>query len=152
MKDGFWINYETEKVFLIDEHEMWLRAGNNASKLGVSKLLQKEFDTFTPKEDREKFLLFIMSRAPIMRVRGHGAYWTFEFSSKLVQKPLDAIYLFCKDRAGDMTQLIINNFAKKDSTNEIWKLFKDKYEAGSEILFEQKMTIMKKFSKFIGEN
>lgn len=151
MKSGFWINYATNEVFLIDEHETWLRSGSNASKLRVPKEIQNRFKEF---KNRDKFLLFVLFNAPVMRVRGHGSYWTFEFSSKFVHGALDSIYEFCKDRAGEFTKLYINNFAKKDTTELIWGEFEKLYTEDKTIIREDnttKMIIVKKFSEFFRE-
>ena len=88
MTEGYWGNYTTGQIFLIDEHEMWIRRGNNASKLGVPIAVQKRFKDFKVKEDRNQFLMFIFANSPVMRFRGHGHYITFEFNSADWTKPL----------------------------------------------------------------
>ena len=154
MKEGYWINYGNGKVFPIDEHERWLRRADNAALLGVPKKVQKTLEKFEPVDDREKFMLTVFGNAPAMRVRGHGPVWAFEFSSDSVRKPLDAIYSFCKDRAGDYTHLVINNFAKNDSVSMTWKDFRERYESDDTIIREsimggaKKMKPLPKFREF----
>ena len=76
MKEGFWGNYETGIWFQIDEHERWLRRGNNAEWLGVPDNVIAKFTHFA---DRDTLLPFVWRHAPVMRWRGHGESVTFEF-------------------------------------------------------------------------
>lgn len=155
MKDGYWINYETGKNFEIDEHERWIRRGGNATKLGIPSFIQDDFEKYVQVDQRNEFLMYLMQNAPIMRMRGHGTYLTFEFSSDSIRKPLEAVYEFCSNRAGPYTQLIINNFAKKDSVQLNWKEFKQRYSDDETILreslesFTGKMKMLTKFDTFI---
>lgn len=111
MNDGFWVNYDTGKAFPIGEHETWLREAGNAKKLGLRPSLIAMFGNFKPVKDRDKFLLFVMNNAPVMRVRGHGAFVTFEYASSDKQGPMDAIWSWCRrNGAGPMTNLQIVNF------------------------------------------
>ena len=115
MTEGYWINYSSGKIFSIHEHEQWIRDPKNAKSLGLSPILIKSFGKFKPERDRDKFLLFLMRQAPIMRVRGHGSYITFEFSSSSRQTVMDEILMFCKKNAGPYTTLYINNFTTKET-------------------------------------
>jgi hypothetical protein len=139
MNDGYWINFSKGQVFSIDEHERWIRRSDNAKKLGVPQRIQKKFAEFNPVVDREKFLLLVLTTSPAMRVRGHGIWWAFEFSSASVEKPLTAIYSFCNDKAGAYTNLVINNFARKNSISMLWKDFKGKYETDDARLREARI-------------
>ena len=76
MTEGFWGNYETGIWFQIDEHEQWLRRGNNAELLGVPDEVIAEFGHFA---DRETLLQFVWRHAPVMRWRCHGSSVAFEF-------------------------------------------------------------------------
>ena len=130
MDEGFWINYDKSKVFPVSEHEVWIRNPKNAKKLGLSCSLTDEFDKFKEYKDRDKFLTYIMSKAPIMRVRGHGTYWTFEFNTGKTDDVLFEIYKFCKDIAGDYTGLYIVNLKNKDVIDVLYKDFKEKMSNG----------------------
>jgi len=130
MKDGLWINYRTGKEYPIDEHERWLRRDNNAKKLGLSSKLIDSFEDFEPTKDRNKFLLFLMSHAPIMRVRGHGNYVTFEFSNRSSKDAVDSIWMWGLKNAGDYTNLYIVNFKTNEKTTILWKDFKDAMDSG----------------------
>lgn len=81
MKEGYWVNYRSGKEFVIREHEQWIREPKNAKKLGLSANVIKSFSKFKAVKDRDKFLLFVMKNAPVMRIRGHGNYASFEYSS-----------------------------------------------------------------------
>lgn len=130
MKDGYWINYETGIVAQVDEHETWLRRGNNSDIMNVSLPTQNAFSEFEAIIDRNKFLLFVMANSKLMRVRGHGVEFTFEFSEDDIKKPFAAIYLFCVDFAGYRTNLVINNFDvnSQNTININWKQFKEAHE------------------------
>lgn len=130
MREGYWINYERNKVFDITEHEDWIRSPGNAKKLGVPNSLIGMFGKFKPKKDRDKFLLFLMQNAPIMRVRGHGGMVTFEYSSRSKSDPIDSIFEFCKENAGPFTQLNIINFATKEQTAMYFHDFEEKMNDG----------------------
>lgn len=56
MKEGYWANYDSGDVFLIHEHEMWIRADGNAEKLGVpSPLFADAAVKYKPQRDRKKY-------------------------------------------------------------------------------------------------
>jgi hypothetical protein len=159
MNDGFWINYSTNKQFPINEHEMWIRDPKNAKKLGLSSILIKSFENFKPINDRDKFLLFLMSHAPIMRVRGHGSSISFEYASSNRTDPLDAVSLFAKKNAGPFTNLYIQNFKTNENISISYQDFLSTIdEQGYEGLMraaskkEVKSSIvkaLKKYAKFI---
>ncbi len=123
MKDGFWLNYYTGDVFLITEHEQWLRAGDNARKLGLSGELRAAFSRFEPQRDRNAFLLFVMRKAPVMRIRGHGVSVTFEFADADWSAPAQAIREWGFKYAGAVTNLRITNFATAECVVMQWQEF-----------------------------
>lgn len=111
MNEGWWINYQTSKTFRIHEHETWIREGNNAKKLGIPLTIIKSFAKFRPVKDRDKFLLFLLKQCPVMRVRGHGSYVTFEFSTRSRKAAVEEIWLWGQENAGPFTMMNIINFA-----------------------------------------
>lgn len=123
--EGYWINYATNKEFPISEHETWVRQVENAKKLGIPKSVIDKFGKFKYQDDRDKFLVYLMNHAPVMRVRGHGGYTTFEFASHSRRDPMDSIYMWAMKNAGDYTQLNIVNFATHESVAMYWKDFKE---------------------------
>ena len=132
MNSGYWINYRTGKVFRIDEHERWIRRWQNAKKLGISEDLFDEFDEFTPEKDRDEFLMYVMEKAPVMRMRGHGVMYSFEFNTRRAKKPLEAIWEFGEDYAGDYTSMYIVNFATKETVQMLYKDFNNLMMEGRE--------------------
>jgi hypothetical protein len=123
MKEGYWINYKNGKVFNIVEHETWLRRRGNAKKLGVPPNVIRAFSEFEPVRDRDKFLMFIMQHAPVMRVRGHGNYVSFEYASRDRSAPLEAIWDWAMDNAGPYTLLYIVNLVTKEKTQIYYQDF-----------------------------
>jgi hypothetical protein len=124
MNEGYWGNYRTGQIFLIDEHEQWIRRGNNASKLGVSIAVQKRFKDFIVREDRNPFLLFIFANSPVMRFRGHGSDVTMEFACSDWEKPLALVLKWGEANAGGLLWLIIVNFASNEAIQSNWESFK----------------------------
>ena len=121
MKEGFWGNYEIGIWFLIDEHERWLRGGNNAERLGVPDGVIAEFPHFA---DRDTLLPFVWRHAPVMRWRCHGESVTFEFYAEDWTKPLELIRQWCVAFAGDFLFLRMVNFNGMEVREMLWKDWK----------------------------
>ena len=154
MEMGFWLNYRTGKEFRIDEHEQWIRKWTNAKKLGITKDVYDEMiEKFELRKDRDKMLLWLMSRTSIMRIRGHGVSVTFEFGSDSSKKPLESIWMWGEDYAGDYTHLHITNFKKKKVVNILYKDFKKYFDDGREdAIMEENahnIRIRKSFKQFV---
>jgi len=114
IREGWWINYRTGFSFCIGlrgDHERWIQEPGNAVKLGVPKKVIAEFDRYRPGVDREKFLLFVMHNAPVMRCRGHGVYVTFEYSASSDRGAMKAIERWVNGNAGPRTGLNVVNLA-----------------------------------------
>ena len=123
MNSGYWINYRTGKVFRIDEHERWIRRWPNAKKLGIPEDLFNEFSEFEPEKDRNEFLMYVMEKAPVMRMRGHGSVYSFEFNTRRAKKPIESVWEFGMDYAGDYTSMYVVNFATKETVQMLFKDF-----------------------------
>lgn len=125
MREGYWLNYRTGKEFEIDEHEQWIRTPGNAKKLGVPQNVIEAFSKFRPVTDRDKFLLFVLKNAPVIRARGHGGYIAFEYNSRERQSPLESIWALAKQHAGPFSQLYIVNFATKETVQMSFQQFEE---------------------------
>ncbi|MPN33799.1 hypothetical protein SDC9_181291 [bioreactor metagenome] len=123
MKSGFWGNYRTGEYFEIDDHELWIRRGDNTSRLGISSDIEARFCEFTPRLDRDRFLPFLYASAPVMCWRAHGQYVTFEFNAVKWDLPLDMIRTWCRSNAGDFLGLKIVNFGTREFVRCLWKDF-----------------------------
>lgn len=110
MRDGFWINYEINHFEPIKEHETCLRRWDVATRLRVPKKIFTQFQHYTPIVDREAFLLFVYRNVPLMRVRAHGTYTRFEFSSEDEKAAYKAIKRFADKHLGEAMMLSIANF------------------------------------------
>ena len=125
MNDGWWVNYRIMKRFEIDEHEMFIRRGNNAYLLGVPKKIRDSFDEYRQTVDRDEFLKFIMLNAPLMRIRGHGSYATFEHGSAQTDiRPSKAVKAWGEINAGPMLLLNIVNLRTNTYFSEMWSDFR----------------------------
>jgi len=113
MNDGFWINYRNGKVVQIHEHETDIRNPAIWKKLGFSAKDMELFKPFKLVNDRERFLLWLLQKYPLMRVRGHGVSTTFDFSNRSRQAPIDAIFEFGENNLGPFSRLYINNYATR---------------------------------------
>jgi hypothetical protein len=122
MKEGYWINYETEEAFLIDEHERWIRREGNAATVGIpASVMSEAVAKYEPTKDRDRFLKHLMAEAPIMRVRGHGEMVTFEYDSNLDEKPLAMIKTLGEEWFGPHTLVNVFNFANGNHQQCAWK-------------------------------
>ena len=115
MREGYWVNYQNGRKFPVDEHEVWIRVPGNAKKLGVPPNVIAKFGDFKPVTDRDKFLLFVLKNAPVMRVRGHGVMIAFEYASHDRQAAIEAVWMLAKEDAGPFSEIYIVNFATKES-------------------------------------
>ena len=127
MTEGYWINYNTGKMIEMPEHESFIRDPKNAKKLGVPPNVHTMAANI---KDREKYLLFLLLHAPLMRVRGHGASVGFQFATHSRQDAMDAILSWGKNNAGPMTWLMIDNFATKESTQMNFEQFEEQMDSG----------------------
>ena len=127
MTEGYWINYATGKIIEMPEHETWIRDPRNAKKLGVPPNVHTLAANI---KDREKYLVFLLQHAPLMRVRGHGASVGFQFSTRSRQDAMDAILMWGKQNAGPMTWMMIENFATKESTQMNFEEFEQQMDSG----------------------
>lgn len=125
MTDGFWINYSNGKVVKIHEHETDIRNPVVFKKLGFNVKDMELFKPFKLGKDREKFMLWLMHKYPLMRVRGHGIGTTFEFDTRSRQLALDAVLEFADDNLGEFSMLTINNLSTKESIDISFGKLKD---------------------------
>ena len=120
MQKGYRGNYQTGEWFEIDEHEQWIRRGNNALKLGVPPEAAARVPEFA---DRKTLLGHLFAAAPVMRWRGHGSSVTFEFNSASWNEPLNLIKNWCGIFAGDYLFLRMVNFRNMEIRETLWKDF-----------------------------
>jgi len=127
MTEGYWVNYSTGKMIEMPEHETWIRDPRNAKKIGVPPNVHTMAANI---KDREKYLMFLLQHAPLMRVRGHGASVGFQFATHSRQDAMDAILMWGKNNAGPMTWMMIDNFATKESTQMNFGQFEEQMDSG----------------------
>ncbi len=115
MTDGYWINWQTGKTLEMPvggDHEVFIRQPKNAQALSVPDEVFQQFRKYEIGEchDRHKLLIWLFKAAPLIRVRGHGNYTTFNYSAKSNRKPYEAIQKFVKRVCGEVMMLEIVNF------------------------------------------
>ena len=133
MRDGYWLNYGTMKWHTITEHETWIREAKNAMKIGVPPEVFERFKEYVPHDDRIPCLTWLLSVTPLLRIRGHGASISFEFSNPEVEVPLKGVAKWCRSCAGEFSMLTIRNFATGDEHRVRWGEF-DAEKAAKELV------------------
>jgi hypothetical protein len=131
---GLWVNYSTEEIWEIDEHQTFLYTGNNHEKMGVPDWL---WDKIKDKQDPSKRLaaiIQVMAGSPLMRVREHGNSCTFEFSNPDSEQPLRMIAKVAKYLGfGPFSELIIINFFTREEVFIKYADFEKKYDSVEKI-------------------
>jgi len=116
MNEGWWLDYKTKRfvslLCLSVDHEMAIRDIENQAWLSISASVVKELSKFRPRVDRDRLILYMIQQCPLMRVRGHGSYASFEYwspSSDLM--PYTAIQRWVIKYAGPTLVLNSTNLA-----------------------------------------
>jgi len=110
MKEGAWINGKTGKFAWITEHASWVKDPENARSIGVPESVIEKIQSLRSDfngKGREEILATVM-QAGFIRMRGHGSFWTFEFTMPS-EEALWACMSFLQDFAGPFTQCRFNN-------------------------------------------
>jgi len=133
--EGYWINYKTDKAIEISEHMNWIRMPYNAKEIGVSDAVIDQFKDYPYSKhnraaDREKFMSFIMGKAPLVRVRGYRGGIVFEYNNRNTKDVLDAIYIFGLRQLSDSDDITINNLATKEQYAMTFGEFKESLDDG----------------------
>ena len=131
MKDGYFLNYsrngivgQSDPWIKIDEHENWLRRGNNAESIGVPDYTREKFSEYEVGEDRDEFLKMVLKEAPIIRMRGHNTYFSFEFDSSKINDALWTIFEFMNYFGGKLTGMYVVNFATGEKIQAYYNEFR----------------------------
>ena len=112
MREGAWIDAYTGSWYWITEHASWIQDPENAKSLGLdvethSRLAAIGWDFNGP--GREAILRVAMT-AGFIRVRGHGASVTFEFTLPIAEA-IEAVRPFMDQHFGPLTGCVFNNLA-----------------------------------------
>jgi hypothetical protein len=126
MRDGWWANWKTGKLVAIHEHERDIRMPAVATQLGVPDDVFRRFGRYVPERDRCRFLFWLMSRLPLMRIRRHTLQVTFEYVARSDRKPLEAVAKWAGRHAGPATLLNITNLKTGRQRREFAALFLDR--------------------------
>ena len=98
------------------DHEVYIRQTANAQALSVPVEVSRQFKSYKIGEcyDRHEFLVWLFRSAPLIRVRGHNVYTTFNYAAKNNRMPYRAIQKFVKRVCGDVMLLEIVNFYRAE--------------------------------------
>ena len=127
MQDGYWINFKTDKSIRMHDHEIFMRNIVNAKKMGVSESVHVMAAKI---KTREAYLTFIMRNAPLIRVRGHGSFVTFEYNTRARRPVMDAIWSWGMSNAGPFTVMNISNLATRENTQMSYRDFEKAINEG----------------------
>jgi hypothetical protein len=110
MREGAWINAHTGAWCWITEHASWIQHQENTRSLGITdeahaRLAAIPWDFNGP--GREAILRVAMD-AGLIRMRGHGAEVTFEFTLPM-EVAIRAVTPFMQAQFGPMTGCRFNN-------------------------------------------
>ena len=108
MEEGYWMNWKTRVIVPIFEHERDIRLPTTAKKLGLTTALTRQFGRYVLEKDRGEFLFWLMKKAPLMRIRGHGLSVTFQYAAASDRLPHAAIRKWTKETVGKDSVLILN--------------------------------------------
>ena len=133
MREGAWINSVNGQFAWVSEHASWIQKEENAQKVGLSHdvwLRIKDMRWDFNGGGRAEILAIIMS-AGFIRMRGHGSYWTFEFTIKTYDA-LWACLSFLVDYAGPYTMCRFNNLRTGEQIEKGFKEFQEMMEEDPE--------------------
>lgn len=125
MREGAWISAKDGKFAWVDEHARFIQRKEDAMAIGVP---EKVFDKIREMkwdfngEGREQILATVME-AGFIRMRGHGSFWTFEFTMAS-EKALWACFDFLLNFAGPFTQCRFNNLRTGETIDMTFQDFK----------------------------
>jgi hypothetical protein len=116
MKEGAWINVNTGRSEWIDEHASWMKRELNAEAIGLpkktyQKIMAMDWDFDGPGRAE---ILFEVMKAGFIRMRGHGSYWTFEFTCDSY-KALWCCLDFLMNYAGPHTNCRFSNLRTRET-------------------------------------
>jgi len=109
LREGFWISPEGEWHF-VTEHASWIQKPENAMLLGVPEEIQAELSSIPwdfNGPGREAILRVAMD-AGFIRVRGHGASVSFEFTLPM-ETAIQALRPFMARNLGPKTWCKFND-------------------------------------------
>jgi hypothetical protein len=111
--EGYWLNVETGKFLLIDEHARWIVRQENAQAIGLDEALFARLAGLDPQQDRLRIVLTGMYGG-LMRIRRHRESVTFEFVIP-TEQAVSAVHRFLQATGlvVDMAWLRLNNLRTK---------------------------------------
>lgn len=148
MKEGAWINSKTGKFEWVDEHALFMQRGQGKALGLPDSVYEKIKDMHWDFNGvgREEILATVM-KAGFIRMRGHGNYWTFEFTISSG----DALWScleFLTNYAGPYTTCRFNNLRTGETIEMPYSTFaKEMEESPERVLRVAKITPPGEFSR-----
>jgi hypothetical protein len=138
MKEGAWINVNTGKFEWVDEHASWIKRELNAEAIGLpkriyQKIMDMDWDFDGP--GRAEILYEVM-KGGFIRMRGHGSYWTFEFTCDSY-KALWCCLDFLMNYAGPYTNCRFSNLRTRESIELSFNEFQRTMAKEPELILRQ---------------
>jgi len=123
MTEGYFINITTGKAYPVRDHELDIRKSAFAKKLGVPDHIFKQFADYEPVKDREVFLQWVLSKVPIIRVRGYGVWVAIQWGCGSDKQAFEAIRKWGRKVCGPCLMLRMSNIKTGKQYNSFWLPF-----------------------------
>ena len=123
MTEGYFLNINTGKAYPVRNHEMAIREKEFATKIGIKDSLFQQFPEYEPVKDREAFLRWILSKVPIIRVRGYGVWVGIQWGCGSDKQAFEAIRKWGRKVCGPCLMLRMCNIKTGKQYNSFWLLF-----------------------------
>ena len=139
--EGYWLNVATGKYIEVPDHAEWIEDPKNARRIGLSPRISKSIVGLNPlnPKGRVEILLRAM-KGGLIRVRSHGNFITFEFTTNTGDALWAAERFLAKTGlAGPFSTLLFNNLRTKKSVELSYNEFEDMMKQDPElVMHEQK--------------
>jgi len=115
VNEGYWIQKNSGKYWRVPEHCVFVKSPAGADAMGLPDSVREKIQAYTcdfSGPGREQILIDVM-KAGYIRMRGHGAQYSFEFYGDTVAT-LWVILEFCQQMAGPFTWITINNLKSNE--------------------------------------
>jgi len=91
------MNWKTGRIVPVNEHENAIRDSDTIKLLSVPRSVVSEFARYARGANKNKFVRWLMKRAPLMCIFKEGIKVTFEYASKSDTVPHAAVLLWVEE-------------------------------------------------------
>jgi len=103
------MNWKTGRIVLVHEFEQDIRNPDTARLLSVPRSVASEFARYAQGANKNKFVRWLMKRAPLMRICSDGTYVEFEYAYTSDRNPYAAVVQWVEECGStDLSLRIVN--------------------------------------------